>query len=195
MIIKKNIAKDTFLETLTKNKLFLLCLIVLVVSAKYYSRTLLNLPSSLIWSKYVLAVGFTITIFIIRIIKFNTFYRKKLKDLAGIVILFFHFVFLSVIFWLTFHVVLSFLIVTQADNKTITYNCKIVTDFTINEDRITYSFKGKNYIIGISHQQTLAELRNKYYVKIEVTRSIFNSYILVSGRLCEKTENTNITNE
>jgi hypothetical protein len=63
-------------------------------------------------------------------------------------------------------VVLSFLIVTRADNKTITYNCKIVTDFTINEDRIMYSFKGKNYIIGITHQQTLAELRNKYYPKV-----------------------------
>ena len=195
MKIKKNIAKDKLLETLAKNKLFLFALIVLVLLAKNYSRTLLNLPSSLIWSKYILAVSLTITFFIVRYIKFNDFYRKRLKDLADIVILFLHFVFLSSIFWLTFHVALSFLIVAQSDNKPTTYNCKIVTDFTINEDRITYSFKGKNYIIGIIHTQTMADLRNKYYIKIEVTKSISNSYILSSGQLFEKTEDTIITGD
>lgn len=195
MTIRKNIAKDKLLETLSKNKLFLLGLIVLAVLAKHYSRTVLNLPSSLIWSKYVLAIGLSITFFIIRINKFNDFYRKKLKDWADMLILFFHFVFISAVFWFTFHVMLSFLIVNQTDNKTITYNCKIVTDFTINEDRIMYSFKGKNYILGITHTQTLADLRNKYCVQIEVTKSIFNSYILSSGHLYEKTENTIITND
>jgi hypothetical protein len=174
-----------------QNKLFLLSLIVLVVLAKYYSRTVLNLPSYIIWSATVIAFGLTITFFIIRIIKFNTFYRKKLKDWADFVILFFHFIFLNGAFWLVFRVLLSFLIVTRADTKTITYNCKIVTDFTINEDRIMYSFKGQNYIIGINHQESLNDLRNKYYIKIEVTKSIFNSYILSSGQLCKKNEKIN----
>jgi hypothetical protein len=195
MTIKQNIAKDKLLETFAKNKLFLLALVVLVLLAKQYSRTVLNLPSTLIWSKYVLAIGFTIIFFIKRINKFNTFYRKKIKNLADIVILFFRFIFLSVILWLTIHVILSYLIFTLADKEPITYNCKITTDFTINEDKVMYSFKNKNYIIGIIHTQTLADLRNKYYIKIEVTKSIFNSYILSYGQLREKTEDTIITGD
>jgi hypothetical protein len=126
---------------------------------------------------------------------FGAFYRDKIKDWADTLILTFHFVFLSGIIWLTFHVLLSMSIATLADKETQTYNCKIVTDFTINEDRIMYTFKGKNYIIGINHTQTVADLRNNYYIKIVVTKSIFNSYILFSGQLFEKTANTTITGD
>jgi hypothetical protein len=42
---KSKISKDKFLETLAGNKLFLATLLILVLIARHYSRTVLNLPS------------------------------------------------------------------------------------------------------------------------------------------------------
>ncbi|MBS1636884.1 MAG: hypothetical protein JST26_13285 [Bacteroidetes bacterium] len=73
MTTQRNKAKDRLLETLAANKLFLFCLIVLVILAKYYSRTVLNLPASLIRAKYIITIGLAITFFAIRLTRFNTF--------------------------------------------------------------------------------------------------------------------------
>lgn len=192
---KGKIIKDNLLESLAGSKLFLLLLLVLVILAKHLSRTVLNTPLYIDWFKYILILGCTIVFFILRVAKYNAFYRKKIKDWSDKIILLFHFVFVCGVFWITINVILSFLIVVQSDKESEVFYCDIVTDFTINEDRIMYSFKGKNYILAINHHQSKLELINNYCVRIEVTKSIFNTYILKSGQLYEKTIEGNISDK
>jgi hypothetical protein len=188
---KTKIKKDKFLETLAGNKLFLAALLILVLLGRHYSRTVLNLPSYLTWLKFIIAISIAFCFLFYRAIKHKQFYKTKLKDTADKIILALHFIFLSGAFWLIMQVTLSFLIVQQSDNEHIlTYNCKIVTVFTINADRIEYRFKDKTYIMQSPYGQNPETIKDKYYVQISVIKSAFNSYILVSRQLNEKSAAT-----
>jgi hypothetical protein len=188
---KSKISKDKFLETLAGNKLFLATLLILVLIARHYSRTLLNLPSYFTELKFAIAMFFALSFLIYRAIKHKQFYINKLKFSADIIILVLHFIFLSGAFWLIMQVTLSFIIVKQSDNdQVLTYNCKIVTVYTINADRIEYKFKGKTYIMQSPYGQDPDDIKDKYYVQISVNKSAFNSYILISSQLSEKRSET-----
>jgi cytochrome b561 len=127
----------------------------------------------------LIAVGFILW----RVLKYKPYYKKQLRDWAGKVILLLHLGYVYLIAWMVLRLTISIPIVSLSGNQTDVFNCKIITDFTTNADRIMYSFKGRDYIAAIVHTQNTKDLQKNYYVRITVTPSIWGCYILQDAEI------------
>ena len=185
---KKHISQDKFLEKLISSKVGLLSLLVLVILSWNLSRTILNLPTFIIWTKRLLPLLMTILFFVWRGFKMQGFRLKF--EFASLVLFLINSVFVTVVFWLASNVLFGSIFLFGYKENIERFNCKILNVYTLNSDKISYVFKGHTYF----SQVDLAGLDDKtlkddYFFQITVNKTFFNSYVLGSAELRGTIEN------
>ena len=186
LLVKKN--RDIFLEKLLGSKTLYLVLLAFVMVYLLGDDKILNLPSYLFISKFVI-VFVSLSIFVLwRRSKYKTYYERKFKDKVYLVGLFLGLVVFSLIIQGVLNIPLNYVIISKSKNSSIeNYDCEIINIETTDIDKIQFKFLGKNYSRYYNvNDYEKKDLMQNYWLNIQVRKSIWDTYYIESMNLQRK---------
>lgn len=180
--------KDAFLEKILNSKTLYIILLASVLAYLFTDDKILNLPKYLFISKFVI-VFVSLSIFVLwRSSKYKTYYERKFKDKVYLVGLFLGLVVFSLIIQGVLNYPLNYIIIKKSKKNSVEcFNCEITNVITTNIDKIHFKFMGKKYSRYYNvNDYERKDLMQNYWLKIQVRKSIWNSYYIESMNLQSK---------
>lgn len=177
--------KDVFIARLLKRRWLYLISAFIVFLYQLTNSKVLNFPRFLSLACLMFSFLVIIVFIYIRYRKYKEYYLRKFRDKFYVLGFVVGIIFFSGLFQFALRVPINLLIAQSATSSDSEYyDCRIKSVNTIGYDKISFIFLDKRYsryysIAGYDLQQ----LKSSYVIKLEVKKSILDSYFIESFEL------------
>ncbi|HLP37071.1 hypothetical protein [Lacibacter sp.] len=182
---KDKFKKDMFVVRLLNGRRLYLIILAFIILYLVTSSKILNFPGFLSLACLILSFLVIIVFMYVRYRYYKEYYLRKFRDKFYVLGFVVGIIFFSGLFQFALRVPINLLIAQSATSSACEYyDCRIKSVNTIGYDKISFIFLDKRYsryysIAGYDLQQ----LKSSYVIKLEVKKSILDSYLIESFEL------------